>query len=54
MFGLHRFMIRLREGRDMRILDASVAVTSRADVHWAYDTFGNAAREGALKVILKG
>jgi Bacterial transglutaminase-like N-terminal region len=34
-------MIRLREGHDMRILDASVAVTSRADVHWAYDTFGN-------------
>jgi Bacterial transglutaminase-like N-terminal region len=34
-------MIRLREGHDTRILDASVAVTSRADVHWAYDTFGN-------------
>ena len=40
-FGLHRLMIRPRDGHDMRILDSSLAVSPRADVHWAYDTFGN-------------
>jgi transglutaminase-like putative cysteine protease len=40
-FGLHRLMIRPRDGHDMRILDSSLLVTPRADVHWAFDTFGN-------------
>ena len=34
-------MIRPRDGHDMRILDSSLAVSPRADVHWAFDTFGN-------------
>jgi hypothetical protein len=34
-------MIRPRDGHDMRILDSSLIVTPRADVHWAFDTFGN-------------
>jgi hypothetical protein len=40
-FGEHRLMIRPRDGHDMRILDSSLAVSPRADVHWAFDTFGN-------------
>lgn len=40
-FGEHRLMIRPRDGHDMRILDSSLAVAPRADVHWAFDTFGN-------------
>jgi len=40
-FGVHRLMIRPRDGHDMRILDSSLVVTPRADVHWAFDTFGN-------------
>lgn len=41
MFGEHRLMIRPRDGHDMRILDSSLTVLPRADVHWAFDTFGN-------------
>ena len=40
-FGEHRLMIRPRDGHDMRILDSSLAITPRADVHWSFDTFGN-------------
>ncbi|MFN4157401.1 MAG: transglutaminase N-terminal domain-containing protein [Gemmobacter sp.] len=41
IFGEHRLMIRPRDGHDMRILDSSLSVSPRADVHWAFDTFGN-------------
>ena len=40
-FGVHRLMIRPRDGHDMRILDSSLVITPKADVHWAFDTFGN-------------
>ena len=40
-FGEHTLMIRPRDGHDMRILDSSLTVSPRADVHWAFDTFGN-------------
>jgi len=40
-FGEHRLMVRPRDGHDMRILDSSLTVSPRADVHWAFDTFGN-------------
>lgn len=40
-FGVHRLMIRPRDGHDMRVLDSSLSVSPRADVHWAFDTFGN-------------
>jgi len=39
--GQHRLMLRPRDGHDMRILDSRLAVSPRADVEWAYDTFGN-------------
>ena len=40
-FGGHRLLIRPRDSHDMRILDSSLVVSPRADVHWAFDTFGN-------------
>jgi transglutaminase-like putative cysteine protease len=40
-FGPHHLMLRPRDGHDMRILDSTLTVSPRADVHWAYDTFGN-------------
>ncbi|MEQ8251252.1 MAG: transglutaminase family protein [Oceanibaculum nanhaiense] len=40
-FGEHRLMIRPRDGHDMRLLDSSLTVSPRADVHWAFDAFGN-------------
>jgi transglutaminase-like putative cysteine protease len=39
--GLHRLMIRPRDGHDMRILESSLAVRPAGDVRWAFDTFGN-------------
>jgi len=44
-FGEHRLMIRPRDGHDMRILDSSLTVSPRADVHWAFDTFGNSVAQ---------
>jgi len=41
VFGPHHLMIRPRDGHDMRILDSGLLVSPRADVRWAYDTFGN-------------
>ncbi len=40
-FGDHRLMIRPRDGHDMRLLDSSLSLSPPADVHWAFDTFGN-------------
>jgi len=40
-FGVHRLMIRPRDGHDMRILDSSLTTIPPAEVHWAFDTFGN-------------
>lgn len=56
-FGEHRLMIRPRDGHDMRILGSSLVVTPGADVHWAFDTFGNSValltfREGADELVI--
>lgn len=40
-FGLHRLLVRPRDGHDMRLLDTHLAMSPEADVRWAYDTFGN-------------
>ncbi len=40
-FGVHRLMIRPRDGHDMRILDSALALSPRASVRWEFDTFGN-------------
>jgi transglutaminase-like putative cysteine protease len=39
--GLHRLMVRPRDGHDMRIIESSLIVTPAADVRWSFDTFGN-------------
>jgi hypothetical protein len=41
VLGLHRLMIRPRDGHDMRILESSLVVSPPADVRWSFDTFGN-------------
>lgn len=40
-------------GTDLHILKGDLPRFALDDVMKAYDTFGNAAKEGALKVILK-
>lgn len=39
--GLHRLMIRPRDGHDMRILESSLTLRPAAEIRWAFDTFGN-------------
>lgn len=40
-FGIHRLMVRPRDGHDMRLLDSSLVIAPGADVRWTFDTFGN-------------
>ena len=40
-FGVHRLMVRPRDGHDMRLLESSLLMTPGADVRWTFDTFGN-------------
>lgn len=40
-FGVHRLMLRPRDGHDMRILDSTLTLSPPADVRWEFDTFGN-------------
>ena len=40
--GPHRFMLRPRESRDLRLISNQVLVTPAATVTWAQDVFGNA------------
>lgn len=40
-FGVHRLMLRPRDGHDMRILDSTLTLSPPADVRWKFDTFGN-------------
>ena len=56
--GGHRLMIRPRGGHDMRVLESSLVVSPPADVHWAFDTFGNSVArltfQGATDFLLIG
>lgn len=40
-FGVHRLMIRPRDGHDMRVLDSSLLISPQAQIRWEFDTFGN-------------
>jgi transglutaminase-like putative cysteine protease len=40
-FGLHRLLIRPRDGHALRIVDASLAFSPFGQTRWAYDPLGN-------------
>lgn len=40
-FGVHRLMLRPRDGHDMRILDSSLSISPSAEMIWEFDAFGN-------------
>jgi transglutaminase-like putative cysteine protease len=40
-FGIHRALLRPREGHDVHIDSAVLQIEPRADVHWLHDTYGN-------------
>ncbi len=40
-FGPHRLMLRPRDGHDLWVEDARLAIRPRADLRWSFDPFGN-------------
>lgn len=48
-FGVHRLMLRPRDGHDMRILDSALALSPAATVRWEFDTFGNSVAFAAFE-----
>ena len=40
--GAHRLMLRPREGRDLRLMSHTLAITPAPVLTWAHDVFGNA------------
>jgi transglutaminase-like putative cysteine protease len=41
-FGEHRMMFRPRDSHDLRLLDATLAITPKpSDIRWVHDVFGN-------------
>ena len=47
-FGTHRLLVRPRDGHDLRVLDASLVITPRAQLHWQFDTFGNSVAHASF------
>lgn len=40
-FGEHRMMLRPRDSHDLRLVDATLAISPPADIRWVHDVFGN-------------
>ena len=40
-FGMHRLVIRPREGHDLRVERLDLSIMPAAEVTWAWDVFGN-------------
>ncbi|MGB8817654.1 MAG: transglutaminase family protein [Rhizobiaceae bacterium] len=40
-FGMHRLLVRPRDGHDLRVLEADLNIAPEARLHWQFDTFGN-------------
>ena len=40
-YGEHRLMVRPRDSHNMRLLDATLSITPRAQLRWVHDVFGN-------------
>jgi transglutaminase-like putative cysteine protease len=40
-FGPHRLLVRPRDGHDMRVLEAHLAISPVAKLRWQFDVFGN-------------
>jgi len=40
-FGDHRMMFRPRDSHDLRLLDATLSISPRAEIRWYHDVFGN-------------
>lgn len=45
----HRFMLRPREGRELRLLSSVLTTAPTAAVTWSYDVFGNAVASAAFQ-----
>lgn len=41
LFGEHRAMFRPRDSHDLRLIEATIAVSPQAEMRWRHDVFGN-------------
>ncbi len=48
-FGVHRLMLRPRDGHDMRILNSTLTISPAAQLHWEFDVFGNSVAYAAFR-----
>ena len=49
--GAHRLMLRPREGRDLRLMSHTLAITPAPVLIWAHDVFGNAVAVATFSTI---
>jgi transglutaminase-like putative cysteine protease len=49
-FGPHRLLVRPRDGHDLRVLEANLAITPTAQLHWQFDVFGNSVAHAVFSV----
>ena len=47
----HRFMLRPRESRELRLISSALTTTPAATVTWSYDVFGNAIATAAFQAM---
>ena len=40
-FGVHRLLLRPRDGHDLRLLSSAIAISPAPKLSWHFDTFGN-------------
>lgn len=40
-FGVHRLLLRPRDGHDLRLLSSAIAISPAPKLSWLFDTFGN-------------
>ncbi len=48
-FGEHRLMFRPRDSHDLRLLDARLTISPKADVRWLHDVFSNSVAIATFK-----
>ena len=56
-FGTHHLLLRPRDAHDTRLLSSNLIVTPKAEINWAFDTFGNSVgsltfRDGCDELVI--
>ncbi|MHA7775401.1 transglutaminase family protein [Roseibium sp. M-1] len=49
-FGVHRLLLRPRDGHDLRLLSSAIAIFPEPRLRWHFDTFGNSVATAEFSV----